>query len=145
MLRENKGFTLIELLLVISIISLFSSILLPINKGIYDKVLLRITAREIKAALHMAQELSIDESKNYCVELVDNTFHIRERVVGSQIVYRKKINDRIKIRSESDVRITYNRNGVTNYGMFVLHNKENMRIKIDVLIGTGKVRISKIY
>jgi len=142
--RLNKGFTLIEILLILSIMTIIFSIVIPINIGLYDRLLLKATAKEIKSSLHMAQQLSLDESRNYCVELFSSNFRVREQVVGGKIVYRQKIDDRIKVLTGYDHRITYNRDGNTAYGCFALENRQKDKIMIEVMIGTGRVRISSL-
>ncbi|SNR86568.1 competence protein ComGD [Anaerovirgula multivorans] len=145
MLSNNKGFTLIEILLVVTIITLFGFMIFPMNRGLYDRFLLEATAKEIKSALHIAQQLSIDESRNYCVEVFEKSFRVREHKIGGKVAYSQKIDDRIKVMPGYDHRINYNREGTTSYGIFVLSNKQEDKIKLEVLLGTGRVRISSLY
>lgn len=145
--RRNKGFTLIEVLLTVSIITFLAFIVFPINSGIYDKLLLKSTAKEIRSALYLAQQLSIDESREYRIVFFENSFQIRESKFGGKVVYSQKINDRINLIKGPGCydSVEYNRNGVTPYAKFLLSNKKGEKIAIDVLIGTGRVRISSVY
>src|SRR5690606_18722814 len=106
---------------------------------------LKSTAMELKSALQLSQELSIDESREYCVELIDDTFRVREFVARGRIVFTRKFDKNILVHKGSQNRIAYNRHGETQYGKFILVNRKGEKIEIDTLIGTGKVRISDIY
>ncbi|SDK51920.1 prepilin-type N-terminal cleavage/methylation domain-containing protein [Natronincola ferrireducens] len=140
-MKNKKGFTLIELLLVLMMMGILIALVPLINRNVYDRFLLRTTANEVKSALHLAQQLSIDESREYCVELIGNKLRVREQVLFGRVVLVKELSQRVTISPESHERITYNRDGVTAYGQFVFTNskKEKMRIQVD--IGTGKAKI----
>ncbi|NLM03584.1 MAG: hypothetical protein GX214_00990 [Clostridiales bacterium] len=137
--------TLIEVLLVTAIIGLLFTCIFHIGEKVWDNHLLKITANEIKSALYLAQQLSIDESRDYGLELLTDNFRIREQVFRGRIPFRQEINSRIKVMPGSSPRVIYNRHGNSNYGFFILTNKHGMKIKIEVMIGTGKVQISDIY
>lgn len=145
MANNKNGFTLLEVLIALSLFSILSLITVSTPSGIYDRTLLKSTAIEIKGALQLSQQLSLDESKEYCVEIVGDKFRVREHINGGKVVLTQKFDKNISVSSESQDRISYNRNGETSYGKFILINKKGQKIIIDTLIGTGRVRISDIY
>lgn len=144
-IKNKKGLTLIELILVSFMISLFFLVTFPMSRKLYDSYLLKLTAKEIRSTLYLAQQLSIDESRDYGVELFQDSYRIREQVFNGKILQRQKINNGIKVMPGNSPRITYNRHGNSSYGYFVLSNKQGEKIKIEAMIGTGKVRISNVY
>lgn len=146
MSNNEKGLTLIEVIIALSLFAILSFISISTPSNIYDRTLLKSTAIEIKSALNLSQQLSLDESKEYCVEIVgDNRFRVKEYIKNGKIVLNQEFHKNILISSESDKRIFHNRNGETSYGKFILINKKGKKIIIDTLIGTGKVRISEVY
>lgn len=144
-LSNKKAFTLLEIILVLSLISLAVLITMPVSIDLHYRTLLRSTAIEIREALLLAQALSLDESKEYCVEIIGGKFRVREYINGGRIVLAKKLDKNIYIPSNSHERISYNRNGETGYGKFILKNRQGKTITIDTLIGTGRVRVSDIH
>lgn len=145
MIRNEKGFTLIEIMVTLSLISIISLIAISVPVNAYNETLLKSAALELKGALQLAQELSLDESRSYRVDLLENKFRLRQDVIGGRIVLVKQFDKNISIDKNSDRTISYNRNGETSYGIFILVNKKGRKITIDTLIGTGRVRISDIY
>lgn len=146
MISNKNGFTLIEVLATLFLFSMITLIVVSPPSNMYYRLLLKSTAVEIKEALYLSQQLSLDECKSYCVELIGgNKFRIREHLVGGKVVLIQEFNKGISVSEESDGRISYTRAGETNYGKFVLVNEKGQKIDIDALIGTGKVRISDIY
>lgn len=145
MTSNERGFTLIEVLVTLSLFGILSLITFSTPNKLYDNVLLTSTAREVKSALELSQQLSLDESKEYCVELIGDTFRVREYITRGRIVFSRNFDKNISIYKGSENRISYNRHGETQYGKFILVNKRGRKINIDTLIGTGKVRISDIY
>lgn len=136
------------MIVVIGIMSIFSSFAVPASINMYEKILLETTANKIKSALLLARQLSVDESKRYCVELVNNSteFRLKEAVFKGNIILREKVNDRIKFEfTDKHHKITYNRNGETNYNKFIISNRGGKTIEIETLIGTGRVRLLKMY
>ncbi len=145
MTNNEDGFTLIEVLVTLSLFAILSSIVIFAPSNIYHRVLLKSTAIEIKEALQLCQQLSLNESKEYCVELIGDEFRVREYVSGGKTVLIQQFNKNISVSKESQDRISYNRNGETSYGKFILVNKKDKKIFIDTLIGTGRARVSDIY
>ncbi len=145
MTTNDKGFTLIEVLITLSMLGIISLISISVPNEIHDKFLLKSTAAEIKSALELSQQLSLDESREYAVELLNDEYRVREFRVGGKIVLFKKLDINISVYKGSQNRIYYTRDGTTNYGKFILINDKDQKITIDTLIGTGKVRISNIY
>lgn len=145
MTNNERGFTLIEILITLSLFGIVSLISISIPNRLYHEILLKSTAIEIKSALELSQNLSLNESREYAVEFVDGGFRVKEYIHGGEIIFFKKLHKNISISSESQDRIYYTRDGTSNYGKFVLRNKKGDKIKIDTLIGTGKVRVSDIY
>lgn len=145
MISNENGFTLLEILIVLSLFIILCSIAVFAPSNIYYKTLLKSTAIEIKEALQLAQQLSLDESREYCVELIGEGFRVREYLSGGRTILIQQFNKNISVSQESNDRISYNRNGETGYGKFILVNKKGRKIIIDTLIGTGRVRISNIY
>lgn len=92
----------------------------------------------------MAQQLSIDESREYRVEILGDSFRVREDKFGGKVVYSKSLNPRISLLHGSDDRFKYNRHGNTGYGNLTIINKSGNKLKIEVMIGTGRVRISSL-
>lgn len=145
MANNKNGFTLIEVLITLSLFAILSSIAIIIPNNIYHKTLLKSTAVEIKEALCLSRQLSLDQSKSYCVELLDDKFRVREHIVGGKIVLSQQFDKKISRSGKSGNRVSYTRDGETSYGKFILVNKKGQKIDIEVLIGTGKIRISDIY
>lgn len=145
MTNNENGFTLIEVLVTLSLFVILSSIAVFAPSGIYHRILLKSTAVEIREALYLSRQLSLDESRSYCVELLEDKFRLREHVGGGRIVLRQEFNKNISKFKNSQDRISYNRNGETSYGKFTLANKKDQKIDIEILIGTAKIRISDIY
>ncbi|HZK57883.1 MAG TPA: prepilin-type N-terminal cleavage/methylation domain-containing protein [Clostridia bacterium] len=146
MINNKNGFTLIEVLVTLFLFSIIALIVISPPSNMYYRILLKSTAIEIREALYLSQQLSLDECKSYCVELIEgNKFRVREHVTGGKVVSIQEFNKDISVSEESDKRISYTRSGETNYGKFILVNKKGRKIGIDALIGTGKVRILDIY
>lgn len=145
MINNKEAFTLIEIILVCFIISLFFLFTFPMSRSLYDRYLLKSTAKDIRSTLYLAQQLSIDESRDYGVELFQDSFRIREQLFKGRILPRQKIHNRIRVLPGNSPRIIYNRHGNTSYGYFVLSNRQGDKVKIEAMIGTGRVRISDIY
>lgn len=145
MTNSEKGFTLLEVLVALSLFAILSLIAISTPSNLYYRTLLKSTAMEIKSALQLSQQLSLDESKMYCVELLEDRFRIKEDFYGGKVILTQKLDKNISVSKESQSKITYSRNGETSYGKFILINKNGQKIIIDTLIGTGKVRISDIY
>ena len=145
MAKNRNGFTLIEVLVILALLTLLSSIVVSIPNNMYHKVLLKSAAVEIREALYLSRQLSLDESREYCVELMEDKFRVKEDKSGGKIVLTQKFNDNISGVKGPKNRISHNRSGETSYGKFVLINKKGQKICIEVLIGTGRVRISDIY
>ena len=145
MTNNEGGFTLIEIFITLSLFALLSSIVISIPNGMYHKILLKSAAAEIKEALYLSRQLSLDESREYCVELMEDKFRVREDKAEGKIVLTQEFNKGISGIKDPKNRISYNRSGETGYGKFVLINKKGQKIHIEILIGTGRVRISDIY
>lgn len=146
MANNKNGFTLLEVLIALSLFSILSLIAISTPSGIHDRTLLKSTALEIKSALHLSQQLSLDESKLYCVQIVGgNRFRVKEDKAGGKIILTKQFHKNISVTSNSVDRISHNIHGETSYGKFILVNTKGDKIFIDTLIGTGKVRISDVY
>lgn len=145
MANNKNGFTLIEILITLSLFAILSSIVITIPSNIYHKILLKSTAVEIKEALCLSRQLSLDESKSYCVELLDDKFRVREHITGGKVVLNQQLDKNISKSEKSDYRIAHSRDGETSYGKFILVNKKGQKIDIEVLIATGKIRVSDIY
>lgn len=142
---NGKGFTLIEVLVVISIIGIFASMAVPVNNHLYHRTLLENTANEMKSALYLAQQMSLDESREYGFEVYKDIFRIREHKLRGDVVYVREINPRIKVVAGKGKNVIFNRHGETAYRLFILENKQGNTIKIEVMIGTGRVRMTKDY
>ncbi|MBU5677582.1 type II secretion system GspH family protein [Alkaliphilus sp. MSJ-5] len=145
MTDNEKGFTLLEVLVALSLFGILSLITISTPNRLYDRAVLTSTAMEVKSALQLSQQLSLDESREYCVEFIEDTFRVREYVVRGRVVLSRKFDKNISVYKASQSRISYNRHGETQYGKFILVNKKGEKIDIDTLIGTGKIRISDIY
>ncbi|QUH20682.1 type II secretion system protein [Alkaliphilus sp. B6464] len=145
MTDNEKGFTLLEVLVGLSLFGILGLITISIPNRLYDRTVLTSAAMEVKSALHLSQQLSLDESREYCVEFIGDTFRVREYVVRGRVVLSRKFDKNISVYKASQSRISYNRHGETQYGKFILVNKKGKKIDIDTLIGTGKIRISDIY
>ena len=145
MAKNRNGFTLIEVLVILALLTLLSSIVVSIPSNMYNKILLKSSAVEIREALYLSRQLSLDESREYCVELMEDKFRVKEDKSGGKIVLTREFNKNISGVKDPQNRISHNRSGETSYGKFILINKKGQKICIEVLIGTGKVRISDIY
>lgn len=144
-MTEEKGFTLIEVLIGLSLFSILSLIVINTPTRLYHKTLLKSTALEIKSALELSQNLSINESKEYCVEFISDEYRVREYVTRGRVVFSRSIDKNIFLHKGSQNRISYTRHGETQFGKFTLINIKGEKIDIDTLIGTGRVRVSDIY
>lgn len=145
MTNNESGFTLIEVLVTLSLFAILSSIAISSPGGMYHRILLKSTAMEIKAALCLSRQLSLDESKSYCVELIRDKYKVTEDVFGGRVVLTQKFGKGISVFEDSRSVISYNRNGETSYGKFILINKKGQKIDIEILIGTARIKISDIY
>ncbi|QEK13613.1 hypothetical protein FQB35_06960 [Crassaminicella thermophila] len=136
------------MVIVLMIIGIFSLMVFPAYEGLYDKILLETTANKIKSSLLLAQQLSLNESMLYCVEIINEGrgFRIREDKFQGKVIFVEKLNKKIKFDLVIHCyKITYSRKGVPNYGKFIISNEEGEKIKIETLIGTGRVQITKMY
>ncbi len=145
MTDNEKGFTLLEVLVALSLFGILSLITISTPNRLYDRTVLTSAAMEVKSALQLSQQLSLDESREYCVEFIGDTFRVREYVARGRVVLSRKFDKNISVYKASQSRISYSRHGETQYGKFILVNKKGEKIDIDILIGTGKIRISDIY
>ncbi|WP_165916215.1 type II secretion system protein [Marinisporobacter balticus] len=147
MIKNKKGFTLIEILLVISLFSIFSLISVSINKKIYDEVLLETTANEVKSGILLAQQLSRDQGCYYDFDIINHNcvMQVREAKNGGKVIFENKLKPQIKVIPSDFRKIVYDMNGITVYHEFYLTNQSNKKIKIQTMIGTGSVKVSKMY
>ncbi len=145
MANNKKGFALIEVFVTLSLLAVLGSIVVFTPNNLYCDMLLKSTAVEIKEALQLAQQLSLDESREYRVNLTKNGFTVKEDMSNGKTVMARQFDKGILRSGESHKKITYNRNGETAYGKFILINKRGKKIIIEILIGTGRVRISDVY
>jgi len=83
-----------------------STVVFPIYTGFQNELVLKTTANEIMSALHLAQQSSIDESREYCVEFIGSRIRVREYKVGGRIIFIKDMNPRIEVSKESFTRIS---------------------------------------
>ena len=144
-MKDREGVTLLEIITVVSLISILCSIALVNPMKLYHRAKLKAAAMEIKEALKLSQQLSLNESKVYCVEVFKERYRVREYITGGVIVLSKDFDKEISMHRGSESRIEYNRDGETKYGKFILTNQLEERINIEVLIGAGRVRVSDIY
>lgn len=144
-MNTENGFTLIEVLVALSLFVILSSIAISTPGSMYHRILLKSTATEIKEALCLSRQLSLDESKSYCVELIGDKFRVREDVIGGKVVLTQKFGKNISVFEGSKNIISYNRNGEASYEKFTLIDKKGQRIDIEILIGTARIEISDIY
>ncbi|ARE87555.1 pilus assembly FimT family protein [Clostridium formicaceticum] len=144
-MKDRRGFTFIELIVTVAVLAILLLVALPGCNGLYHRFLLKTTADEMKSALYLAQQYSIDESRDYCFELFDDIFRIREPKIGGKIAYRQKIDEKIKVLPGYSSDVTYNCHGITPYSKFVLANRRGERVQVEVMLGTGRVRVSDIY
>ncbi|MEN1759298.1 prepilin-type N-terminal cleavage/methylation domain-containing protein [Anoxynatronum sibiricum] len=142
---HQRGYTLLELLLVLAILSLLMSIAFPDIASLRQQAQLRTTASELESALQLARQLSADECREYVVELTDEQFHVRENRLSSPLIFKQVLPPGITRNQASIQRITYNRHGLTGYGLFTLENRRGQLIDIEVHIGTGRVIVSDLY
>ncbi len=145
MMDNKNGFTLVEILITLSLFVILSSIVVSVPSNTYHKILLKSTAIEVKEALYLSRQLSLDESKSYCVELLGDKFRVREHIKDGEIVLSQQLGKNISKSPKSEYRIAHSRDGETSYGKFILVNKRGQKIDIEVLIGTGRIQISDIY
>ena len=81
--RNSHGFTLIELLVVIVILSILFLIAIPATKDWRKNSQYQTVAREMVLVLRKARSDSISRNKTTEVEIVDNSYKIDGRVVGT--------------------------------------------------------------
>jgi len=141
----RDGYTLLELVLVVAILGLLMSIAFPNLAAIHQQTQLKTTAAELESALQLARQLSADESREYVVELTNEQFHVRENRLGSPLIFKQMLPRGIERSPGSIQRVTYNRHGLTGYGLFVMNNRRGQCIDIEVHIGTGRVTVSDLY
>ncbi|ABW19172.1 hypothetical protein [Alkaliphilus oremlandii] len=144
-MKDRKGTTLFEIVIVVALISILCSIAFVNPMKLYHRAKLKAAALEIKEALKLSQQLSLNESKEYCVEVFKERYRVREYITGGIIVLSEKFDKTISVDRGSQNRIAYNRDGESKYGRFILTNNLGERIDIEVLIGVGSVRVSDIY
>jgi len=140
-MRDNRGFTLIELILVIA----FLGILFTMTNSFVNykgQLLLNTTAYEVRNAMQLAQQLSIDETRSFSFEVVGRDYIVKENLVSGREVLKKEFPKEISVDPASNQRVSFNRNGVTNYSVFILKNNRGNGIKIETLIGTGRVLVT---
>ncbi|MBB6216609.1 competence protein ComGD [Anaerosolibacter carboniphilus] len=145
LMENRKGFTLMEVLIVISILGILSTMLLPTYSKLYETYILRTTAIKVKGLLNLGQELSIDESRRYCIEIINDKFRLREQDILGKTIDTIILDKRIKILPGSDYEVVYNRDGTSSFARFILGNTHGERTDIEVSIGTGRVRIINRY
>ncbi|WP_053957112.1 pilus assembly FimT family protein [Inediibacterium massiliense] len=147
---KEKGFTFIEIILVLFIMGICSCIVFPATSKIYERKILESTAQKIQSTLLLAKHLSRDEYNIYCVESVceGRGFRLRENKIPGKIIFIEKFHPSIKFdlqEKNCNRKIIYNRRGMTSYGKFIIMNTKKDKIKIETMIGTGKIVISNIY
>ncbi|MDR5658209.1 prepilin-type N-terminal cleavage/methylation domain-containing protein [Serpentinicella sp. ANB-PHB4] len=142
MMKNNCGYTLIELILVLSILGIILTLANPINLNFYHDTSLKNLAEEVRSAKQMAQQLSIDESRSYRFEIVDNTYRIRENFSLSEVVFQNRIPRGIEIESKNRNYVVYSRSGTTNYLQLTFRNQRGKRVQVETLIATGRVQIN---
>lgn len=141
----RKGYTLMELIVVLTVLALFMGIAFPSFFAHRDRVLLKTTAAELESSLMLARQLSMDENREYMVELLSTRIRVRQNWAGAPAVVSIDYPPGIKRNIGSQMQIVYGRDGLTGYGKFVLENHRKQRIMVEIHIGTGRVTVSGIY
>ncbi|MDW7670633.1 MAG: prepilin-type N-terminal cleavage/methylation domain-containing protein [Bacillota bacterium] len=145
LLSCRKGYTLMELIVVLAVLALFMGIAFPSFFAHRDRVLLKTTAAELESSLMLARQLSMDENREYVVELMKSQFRVRQNWAGAPAVVSIDYPPGIKRNVGSHTQVVYGRDGLTGYGKFVLENRRKQRMMVEIHIGTGRVTVSDIY
>ena len=141
---NNRGFTLIELICVICILGIVTTLFVCMNVNARDSFALKNTSYEIRNALQLAQQLSIDECQSYRFEIIGRDYIVKQDFLTGREVLRKNLLDGINVCPTSNQYVTFNRNGVTTYSSFTFKNKFGNGVRVETLIGTGRVQIINI-
>lgn len=139
---NRKGLTLIELIVVISILGILFSFVVGIKNDYREGLVLKLTAYEIRNALQLAQQLSIDETRSFNFEIIGRNYLVKENLINGREVLRKTLPNEIKVDKSSNQRVTFNRHGVTNYSIFTIYNNKGDKVRIETHIGTGRTLIN---
>ena len=143
-IRERKGYTLLEMVIVLALLALMMGVVFPDFFVQRDRILLGTTARELESACRLARQLSMDESREYVVELSSSRFSVRENWTGSQRVISSDYPAGIMRGTGSHDQAVFGREGLTGYSKLVLENRRKQYIEVEVHIGTGRITVSEI-
>ncbi|MBC7343672.1 MAG: prepilin-type N-terminal cleavage/methylation domain-containing protein [Clostridia bacterium] len=148
---SNFGFTLIEVLVVLVIMGMAFLITLPALSSSLSGLYLRMSARQIVSDLREAQQVAVAETFSpyvlfsvYRPGSVSNFYELhifRDNLVRSRRVY---LDDSVKMTQATfpDRRLVFDTKGSpTAYGIIQLEDNYGHRVRIQVLLITGRVQI----
>lgn len=142
--RLEHGFTLIELLLVISLLSLFSTIIAPNFKQSLKNYKLEVAAQELAQNLRLAQQKAISEGVS-CKVMFDLHWKNNYQVTVSQkgkIFYLPSgvFFEWTNLLNKS---VIFYPTGAPNQAGTIAMNNENKRLYVIIAVATGRVRVGK--
>lgn len=150
---SDFGFTLIEILVVLAIMSVALLITLPALGSTLAGLHLRMSARQLVGDLREAQQVAVTETFSpyivfnvYNPNLPSNFYELhifKDNMLRSRRVY---LGDSVKITQAtfSDRRLVFDTKGSPNtYGVIQLEDGYGHRLRIQVLVITGRVQILK--
>lgn len=155
-MKNNKGFTLIELIAVLTIMGIIAGLTVPSLMNMTDKWMLRSTANMIANDIRLVQSMSIQECTEYQFELLTSRFTYQLKLAEfTKLPFKTvKLDPRItKLKStlydpglkgiyKDDRLLIFSYLGSPNQaGTIELESKSGNRIKITIVVNTGRVQV----
>ncbi len=141
----KKGYSLMELVLVLALLSIVAGVAIPNVMAYQHRMWLTTTAKELESAILLAKQLSIDEDREYVVELGNHRFSVRQNYANATRVISTTYPAGVTPASTSQRQLVITRGGLTSYVKFILENRRHQRIDVVIHIGTGRVERSALY
>lgn len=146
---QKSGITLIEILFVITLVAIFSAIVVPRLRGsLFDKLTVYTSAHAIASDMRLARRLAVTSAIQHRVQFFVtgssadyNQYVIQIGPSFTNVSVAKTIDDDIVVTDDANV--TFSSNGAADSGHTFTYTLGDFEYEIDVQTATGRVKIQE--